>query len=93
MHEPGVLNRLFIAAIDLYRVVVSPLFPGRCRFYPSCSAYARESFELLPVHRALAKSVWRILRCNPWNEGYFDPVLSDPTTVSGHAEGHSTCSH
>lgn len=93
MHDRPILNRIFLALIDLYRLVVSPLLPGRCRFYPSCSAYARECFEALPPHRALVKSVWRILRCNPWNEGYFDPVFPEQKPGQDHGESCSQPSH
>lgn len=77
MAKPTLMNRFFILLIGFYRAVFSPLLPGRCRFYPSCSAYAKEAFEILPFHVALAKSTYRILRCNPFNEGYFDPVIPE----------------
>ncbi|MBW7856762.1 MAG: membrane protein insertion efficiency factor YidD [Leptonema sp. (in: Bacteria)] len=75
--RPSFLNRVFLVLIAVYKKLVSPLLPGRCRFYPSCSAYAKESFEKLPFHKALFKSIWRILRCNPFSEGYFDPVIPE----------------
>jgi putative membrane protein insertion efficiency factor len=77
MAEPSLLNRIVLVFINFYRVFLSPLLPGRCRFYPSCSAYAKEAFEILPFHVALIKTVYRILRCNPLNEGYFDPVVPE----------------
>jgi len=77
MAEPALLNRFFLLLIGFYRAAISPLLPGRCRFYPSCSAYAKEAFEILPFPVALAKSTYRILRCNPFNEGYFDPVIPE----------------
>ena len=51
------------------------LFPfGFCRFKPSCSEYAYASIEKYGVIIGLIKSVWRILRCNPWSKGGHDPV-------------------
>jgi putative membrane protein insertion efficiency factor len=46
-----------------------------CKFEPSCSRYAQEAFEKLPIHIAIIKVIWRILRCNPFSKGGFDPVL------------------
>ncbi|MCB1140204.1 MAG: membrane protein insertion efficiency factor YidD [Leptospiraceae bacterium] len=66
--------RLFIR---FYKVGISPILPGRCRFYPSCSQYSMECFEKLPFWRALGKSLWRIARCNPLSKGYFDPVFPE----------------
>lgn len=51
------------------------LFPhGYCRFYPSCSEYAREAIKQKGLWVGIPKAVWRVLRCNPWNKGGVDPV-------------------
>jgi hypothetical protein len=68
------INRIFIGIIRLYQLLLSPLFPPSCRFYPTCSEYSIAAFRKYPLHKALAKSVWRVLRCNPWNRGGYDPV-------------------
>ena len=86
---PGIANRLALGAIRLYQLTLSKLLPGVCRFYPSCSHYATECFEIFPFWKAALKSAWRILRCNPFSEGYFDPVLTD--TEAG--EGRPGCAH
>ncbi len=65
---------LFIKLVRLYQKFVSPMFPPSCRFYPTCSEYAVQSFEKYGVIKGGAKAVWRILRCNPYNKGGFDPV-------------------
>lgn len=65
---------LFIKLVRLYQKVISPMFPPSCRFYPTCSEYAVHSFEKYGVIKGGAKAIWRILRCNPYNKGGFDPV-------------------
>lgn len=67
-------NRAALAFVRAYQKAVSPWLPGRCRFYPSCSEYTIQCFQSFPFFRALRLAVWRILRCNPLSEGYFDPV-------------------
>jgi len=68
------LTRLLVLPIRAYQLLVSPLLGPRCRFYPSCSAYA---VQALTVHGPLRGS-WlaarRLLRCHPWNPGGLDPV-------------------
>ena len=68
------ISRLLILPIRFYQRFISPLFPPVCRFTPSCSQYA---VEALAKHGPL-KGTWlaikRILRCNPWSKGGFDPV-------------------
>ena len=59
---------------DSYRLLLSPFFGQQCRFYPTCSIYAREAIE---VHGSLKGSwlaVRRLLRCGPWHPGGVDPV-------------------
>ncbi len=68
------MRKIFIALVKGYQKIISPLFPPSCRFYPSCSEYAIESFRKFGVIKGGAKSVWRILRCNPFNKGGYDPV-------------------
>jgi len=45
-----------------------------CKYHPSCSNYAREAVRELPLHVAVIKIIWRLLRCNPFSRGGFDPV-------------------
>ena len=68
------VKRFLIFLIKGYQKFISPLLGDNCRFYPTCSAYA---IEALRVHGALKGSLlatWRILRCNPWSRGGYDPV-------------------
>ena len=63
-----------IGAILVYRVVLSGVFGGRCRFEPSCSAYAEEAVRRHGAVRGAVLAAWRILRCNPFGRPGFDPV-------------------
>jgi putative membrane protein insertion efficiency factor len=63
---------LALAALKVYQKLLSPLSPPRCRYYPSCSQYAVEAFQKYRFFKALGKSLWRVLRCNPWSDGGVD---------------------
>ncbi|MDP2039530.1 MAG: membrane protein insertion efficiency factor YidD [Ignavibacteria bacterium] len=65
---------IFIKLVRLYQKFISPMFQPSCRFYPTCSEYAVQSLEKYGVIIGGAKAAWRILRCNPFNKGGFDPV-------------------
>ena len=65
---------LLIAPIRLYQVAVSPLLGPRCRFYPSCSAYAVEAIRVRGPLVGPYLAARRLLRCHPWNPGGIDPV-------------------
>ena len=67
------MRRLVLAPIRLYSRFVSPALPPRCRYYPSCSAYAVGSIERFGILRGLVLAAWRVLRCNPWSHGGYDP--------------------
>lgn len=68
------MKRLIIAGIGFYRRWVSPAFPGSCRFYPTCSAYAMEAVGQNGALRGSIMAVRRILKCHPWHPGGYDPV-------------------
>jgi hypothetical protein len=68
------LRELFLAPLHLYRRVISPLIPSRCRYYPSCSAYAVEAVREYGVIRGAVLAAWRVMRCNPLTKGGFDHV-------------------
>ena len=69
-----VARRAVAAPIRLYRLAVSPLLPSRCKYAPSCSAYAVEAVEGYGILRGLVLAGWRLLRCNPLSHGGWDPV-------------------
>jgi hypothetical protein len=54
--------------------VLSPALPSRCKYHPTCSAYAVEAVRSYGVMRGGVLAAWRILRCNPWSHGGYDPV-------------------
>lgn len=64
-------------AVTVYQWTVRPLIGANCRFHPGCSEYALAALRSHGAVRGSALAARRILRCNPWNEGGFDPV---PTT-------------
>ncbi|HEX2869021.1 MAG TPA: membrane protein insertion efficiency factor YidD [Ignavibacteriales bacterium] len=68
------MRHVFVFLIRIYQKLISPLFPPSCRFYPSCSEYSRQAFLKYGVIKGGIKSVWRILRCNPFNKGGYDPL-------------------
>ena len=66
--------RIVSAPVVAYRRWVSPALPARCRFYPSCSAYALEAVGTHGAIRGIGLAIWRLLRCHPFHPGGFDPV-------------------
>lgn len=68
------LAKAAIAAIRLYQLTLSRILPSACRFTLSCSQYALEAYRKHGFVRGTGLSVWRVLRCNPFNKGGFDPV-------------------
>jgi putative membrane protein insertion efficiency factor len=64
-----------LALIRLYQAVVSPALPSNtCRFYPSCSHYGYQAVYKYGAIKGTIMAAWRIIRCNPFNPGGFDPV-------------------
>lgn len=69
------MRNIFINIVKIYQKLISPLFPPSCRFYPTCSNYAIDAFKKYGVLKGGTKAIWRILRCNPFNKGGYDPLL------------------
>jgi putative membrane protein insertion efficiency factor len=63
-----------VLPIRAYQRVLSPMVGQRCRYYPSCSEYAAQAIGRFGILRGLVLAGWRLLRCNPWSDGGFDPV-------------------
>lgn len=79
------MSRIFISLINIYQATLSPdhsiwgkrRFPyGYCRFYPSCSQYAKQAVARHGVGVGIVKAVARILRCNPFSAGGYDPIIN-----------------
>jgi len=68
------MTRALLAMIRFYRRHISPCFPRTCKYYPTCSAYAIAAIARHGAFKGLAYSLWRILRCNPFSQGGYDPV-------------------
>jgi hypothetical protein len=68
------MRLILVKIIKLYQKFISPMFPPSCRFYPTCSEYAVQAISKYGAVKGGIKAVWRILRCNPFNKGGFDPV-------------------
>ena len=79
-----------IGAVRAYQWTVRPLIGAHCRFWPSCSDYAIEALRLHGAVRGSAMTTRRILRCNPWHEGGFDPVPGTDRPADGHLEDGPT---
>ena len=75
------LETAFLAPIRFYQRFISPALPRRCKYEPTCSAYAVDAVRELGVVRGSILAGWRVLRCNPWSHGGWDPV-SDRTLFS-----------
>ncbi|MGO8683363.1 MAG: membrane protein insertion efficiency factor YidD [Thermoleophilia bacterium] len=69
-----ILGKILIAPIRVYQRFISPLFPQRCKYYPSCSHYAVEAIRVHGPLRGFVLASWRLLRCNPLSDGGLDPV-------------------
>jgi putative membrane protein insertion efficiency factor len=68
------LRVLAVLPIRGYQRVLSPAIGQRCRYYPSCSEYAVQAITRFGILRGLVLAGWRLLRCNPWSRGGFDPI-------------------
>ena len=68
------LRAVAVAPILAYQKVVSPALPRRCKYEPTCSAYAVLAIREFGILRGLVLAGWRLLRCNPWSHGGFDPI-------------------
>ena len=72
------LAALILLPLRGYRRFLSPALGARCRYYPSCSAYAEEAIRELGAVRGTILAAWRLLRCNPFSKGGLDPVSERP---------------
>ena len=67
-------RRIGLVAIRAYQRLISPALPRRCKYHPTCSAYAVQAIESYGILRGAVLAAWRLLRCNPFSHGGYDPV-------------------
>ncbi len=69
-----IARTVVLVPIVVYRRVLSPALPRRCKYEPTCSRYAVDAIREYGILRGLVLALWRLLRCNPWSYGGYDPV-------------------
>lgn len=69
-----ILSYFLIGLIRFYQIVISPIKPRSCRFYPTCSAYALEAVRKFGPFKGSYLTVKRILKCHPFHSGGYDPL-------------------
>ena len=76
--SPGPVSRaaiaILLAPVRLYQRLISPALPRRCKYEPTCSAYAVEAIRELGPVRGTIVAAWRLARCNPFSHGGYDPL-------------------
>jgi putative membrane protein insertion efficiency factor len=84
----GPAGRALLGAVRFYQRAISPALPPRCRFAPTCSAYAVEAIEVHGAARGSWLALRRLLKCAPWHPGGFDPVPPARTAPPGTDRAH-----
>jgi putative membrane protein insertion efficiency factor len=87
----SVASRIVLAPVRGSQRFISPALPRRCKYHPSCSAYAVQAVETYGILRGVVLAVWRVLRCNPFSHGGYDPVSAQTlfSTPRRHDSSHS----
>jgi uncharacterized protein len=78
------LRAVVLAPVVAYQRLISPALPRRCKYEPTCSRYAVQAVGEYGILRGLVLAVWRLLRCNPWSHGGYDPVEAQGLFKTGH---------
>ena len=68
------MKKILIAVIKFYKKSISPLSKSKCKYYPTCSSYGLEAIEPHGVLKGGLLTIWRVIRCNPFSKGGYDPV-------------------
>ncbi len=71
------MKRVAISFIKFYQRAISPYIIRSCRYEPTCSQYAADAVEELGVLKGMLKAFWRVIRCNPFSPGGYDPIKRD----------------
>jgi uncharacterized protein len=69
-----VARRIALVPVRGYQRLISPALPRRCKYHPTCSAYAVQAIDSYGILRGAVLAIWRLLRCNPFSHGGYDPV-------------------
>lgn len=85
-------RRVVLAPLLVYQRVISPALPRRCRYEPTCSAYAVQAVERYGVLRGVVLAGWRLLRCNPFSRGGCDPVSAQRLFRHAQPDAHPDAS-
>lgn len=68
------MKKILLTLIKFYKTAVSPHMQKNCKYIPTCSQYGIEAIERFGAFKGTALTVWRIMRCNPFSKGGYDPV-------------------
>lgn len=68
------MKKIFIYLIEKYQKCISPALGNNCKYYPSCSEYTKQAIEKYGTLKGSFLGIWRILRCNPFSKGGYDPL-------------------
>lgn len=80
----GIARLAIRAGIRAYQLLVAPILPPSCRFYPSCSHYAAEAVERHGAWHGSLLALRRLLRCHPWGGSGYDPVPANSRPLARH---------
>ena len=69
---------LLIGFIKFWRAAISPAYGNVCKYYPTCSKYGLDAVTTHGAIKGAGLTIWRIMRCNPWSHGGYDPVPGTP---------------
>ena len=73
--------------IVVYQRLISPAIPRRCKYHPTCSRYALDAVREYGILKGAVLAGWRLLRCNPWSYGGYDPVQAQRVFTNGRRAG------
>ncbi len=76
-----------LAPVIIYQRLISPAIPRRCKYEPTCSHYALGAVREYGILRGAVLAGWRVLRCNPWSYGGYDPVEAQRVFEPRHPKG------
>jgi putative membrane protein insertion efficiency factor len=76
------MKNILLAPFKFYQKFISPAFAPKCKYYPSCSQYAIDAITAYGLFLGFTKSVWRLMRCNPWSHGGVDYAVKKESSTS-----------